>query len=233
MNSTAVLILDPLKDVYFRFARLFPNILAMMVIFLVGIAVARILRAVLIKFLRAVDFNSWSDRTGFTSLLRRGNVWGRPADVVARFVFWVLIVMAVLAGLNALQIRHVDTMITEVLEYLPRALSALLILVLGYVGVSFLERTFLIAMVNSGFRFARPIARAARLLMILLLCAMALEQLDVAPLIVVSAFSIVFGGVVLALAISFGVAGIDVAKRMLRVEEEKKQESVASEMQHI
>ena len=59
----------------------------------------------------------------------------------------------------------------------------------------------------------------------MLIIAMALEQLQVAPGVVVAAFSIVFGGIVLALAISFGVAGIDMAKRMLEQQKEKKQES--------
>jgi hypothetical protein len=50
---------------------------------------------------------------------------------------------------------------------------------------------------------------------------MALEQLHVAPGIVLAAFSIIFGGIVVALAISFGVGGIDAAKRMIERETAK------------
>jgi hypothetical protein len=42
--------------------------------------------------------------------------------------------------------------------------------------------------------------------------------------VVVAAFSIVFGGIVLALAIAFGVAGIDSAKKMLEQQSEREQE---------
>jgi Na+/H+-translocating membrane pyrophosphatase len=47
----------------------------------------------------------------------------------------------------------------------------------------------------------------------------------VAPSIVVAAFSIMFGGVVIALAIAFGVGGIDAARRIIeKGSEEKKEE---------
>ena len=56
--------------------------------------------------------------------------------------------------------------------------------------------------------------------------AMALEQLQIAPGIVVAAFSLLFGGIVLALAIAFGVGGIDAAKRIIeKGGEEKKEET--------
>jgi hypothetical protein len=44
---------------------------------------------------------------------------------------------------------------------------------------------------------------------------MALEQLQVAPNIVVAAFSIIFGGIVIALAIAFGVGGVEAARRII------------------
>ena len=52
----------------------------------------------------------------------------------------------------------------------------------------------MIALVNGGYHFAKLLAEAVRLLLIVLILAMALEQLQVAPNIVVAAFSIIFGG---------------------------------------
>ena len=54
---------------------------------------------------------------------------------------------------------------------------------------------------------------------------MALEQLQVAPNIVVAAFSIIFGGIVIALAIAFGVGGIRLpagSSKRVRLKKKKK-----------
>jgi hypothetical protein len=103
-------------------------------------------------------------------------------------------------------------------------LSAVLILVVGYIATGFIGRTVLIGAVNRGYLFARLLAEAVRILLIVLFVAMALEQLQMAPGIVVAAFSIIFGGIVLTLSISFGVGGIDSARNIIEKETEKKDE---------
>ena len=60
----------------------------------------------------------------------------------------------------------------------------------------------------------------------------ALEQLQVAPGIVVAAFSIIFGGIVLALAISFRVGGIEAARKMIEQEAREKKD-VKRDIEHI
>lgn len=232
MNDLFSLILEPLKTLYTQVSQLFPNVLAMLIIVLAGIFAARIIRAILRRMLKAIKFDAWSDRMGLTSMLRKGDLWAKPSAAVAAFLFWLLIIVAFLTGVSTLHIRVVDGMISEVLTYLPRIVSAILILIFGYIVSGLAARGLLISLVNGGFHFAKQFARAARLLMIVLIVAMALEQLRVAPGVVVAAFSIMFGGIVLALAISFGIAGVDTAKRMLEQQEEKKQEA-ARDMQHI
>src|SRR3970282_103159 len=69
------LILEPLQEVFAKFKAFAPSLLAMLVILVVGIVLARVLRAALVKFLTAVKFDSWSDRMGFTTLMRKGDLW--------------------------------------------------------------------------------------------------------------------------------------------------------------
>ncbi len=226
------LILEPLKEVILRTYKFLPNLLAMLIIILIGIITARIIRAVLLMLLKAVHFDSWSDRMGLTSVMRKGDLWAKPATAVGSFVFWLLILIAIMAGLNALQVQAIEGLTTQFVLYLPRILAAVLIIVFGYIVTGFLARAVLISAVNKGYHFARFLAEGVRLLLIMLFIAMALEQLEVAPNIVVAAFSIIFGGIVLALAIAFGVGGIDTAKKIIEQAREKKEEN-KQDIQHL
>jgi hypothetical protein len=232
MTDYVELILEPLKEVYSKFIKFVPNLLAMLVIILVGMLVARLVRAVLLKLLKAIKFDSWSDRMGLTSVMRKGDLWDKPADAVGAFVFWLLIIAAFMAGFSALNIPAVDSLIANFVLYLPRVFSAILILVFGYIVTGFISRAILISGVNRGYRFAKLLAETVRLLLILLFIAMALEQLEVAPGIVVAAFSIIVGGIVLALAIAFGVGGIDAARKIIEKETEAKEEA-KKDIEHI
>jgi hypothetical protein len=234
MENFFNLILEPLKELFLKFKAFMPNLLAMLVILLVGIVVARVIKFVLVKFLTAIKFDSWSDRMGFTKLMRKGDMWAKPSAILGEIVFWLLIIITLMSGLNALQIPAIDQLVGQFFSYIPRLFSAAMIMIVGYVLSGFISRTVLITAANSGFHYAKILAKAVNILLIVLILAMVMEQLQIAPGIVLAAFSIIFGGIVIALAISFGVGGIDAARRIIEKEASAKpEEETKDEIEHI
>jgi len=231
MKDFIALLSEPLREVSAHFARFFPNVLAMLIIIAAGIVAAFIIRRALLKLLEAIRFNSWSDRKGLTASMRKWNLWTDPAGAVVSFIYWILLIMVFMAGFSALKIPAIDNLVAQFVLYIPRIVSAVLILALGYIVTGFVGWAVVISAVNRGYHFARLFADAVRIFLIVLFIAMALEQLQVAPGIVVAAFTIIFGGVVLALAIAFGVGGIDAAKRI--IERETKNGSDKGDVEHI
>jgi len=228
------LILEPLQEVFLKFKVFFPNLLAMLVILVLGIVLAKLIKVILAKFLLAINFDSWSDRMGFTTLMRKGNFWAKPSAMLGAIIFWLLIIVTLMIGLSALKIPATDNLVEQFFSYVPRAFSAVMILIIGYVLAGFISQGVLIAAVNSGYHYAKLLAEAIRTLLMLLILAMSMEQLQIAPGIVLAAFSIIFGGIVTALAISFGVGGIDAARRMIEREgAEKRATETKDKIEHI
>lgn len=218
MEDFINLILDPLQELFLKFKVFMPNLLAMLVILIIGILLAFIIKRILVKFLAAINFDSWSDRMGFTKLMRKGDLWSKPTAIFSTIIFWLLIIVTLMGGLNALQIAAIDQLASQFFSYIPRLFSAAMILVVGYLLSGFISRAVLIAAANSGFHYAKLLAQAVHTLLIVLILAMIMEQLQIAPGIVLAAFSIIFGGIVIALAIAFGVGGIGAAKRIIERE---------------
>ncbi|BCB27435.1 hypothetical protein SKTS_23210 [Sulfurimicrobium lacus] len=228
------LIFDPLEEVFLKFKMFLPNLLAMLVITALGIVLARLIKVMLVKSLVAINFDSWSDRMGFTTLMRKGDLWAKPSATLGAIIFWLLIILTLMIGLSALKVPAIDNLVEQVFSYMPRAFSAAVILIIGYVLTGFISQGVLIAAVNSGYHYAKLIAEAIRTLLMVLILAMAMEQLQIAPSIVLAAFSIIFGGIVIALSISFGVGGIDAARRMIEREgAEKRAEEPRDDIEHI
>ncbi|MFZ5523334.1 MAG: mechanosensitive ion channel family protein [Pseudomonadota bacterium] len=234
MEDFINLILEPLNELFLKFKVFVPNLLAMLVILLAGIILARIVRLALVKFLIVINFDSWSDRMGFTKLMRKGDLWSKPSATLGGIVFWLLIIVTLMSGLNALQIPAFDHLVGQFFSYVPRIFSAAIILIVGYVLSGFISRTVLITAANSGFHYAKLLAKATNTLLIVLIMAMVMEQLQIAPSIVLAAFSIIFGGIVIALAIAFGVGGIEAARRVIEKESiPKREEETKDEIEHI
>lgn len=234
MTDFLNLILEPLQELFLKFKVFLPNLLAMMIIMVLGVIFARIIRIIIVKTLKAVNFDSWSDRMGFTKLMRKGDLWAKPSSILGLVIFWLLVIVTLMIGLSALKVPAIDSMVDQFFGYMPRFFSAFLILIIGYVITGFISRAVLIAAANSGFHYAKLLAEAIRALLTVLILAMVMEQLHIAPSIVLAAFSIIFGGIVVALAISFGVGGIGVAKRIIEKEEPGKRTARAGdEIEHI
>ncbi|MFA7242072.1 MAG: hypothetical protein WC091_18310 [Sulfuricellaceae bacterium] len=226
MSDFLDLILEPLQEVFLKFKVFLPNLLAMLVIMVAGILLAKVIRLMLVKSLNAINFDNWSDRVGMTTLMRKGDLWSKPTAALGAVIFWLLIIVTLMIGLSALRMHAIDNLVEQFFAYLPRAFSAAVILIVGSLLAGFISRAILIAAVNSGYHYSKLLAEAVRTLLTVLILAMAMEQLQIAPGIVLAAFSIIFGGIVTALAIAFGVGGIDAAKRMIERENgaEKKDE---------
>ena len=126
-----------------------------------------------------------------------------------------MVAFAVLAGLGALNLQPLNQFAQSFLAYLPRLFTATLILVAGYLLSNFVSQAVLIAAVNAGIPPARLVAACSRWGVQLVAVAMALEQLSIAQNIVVVGFGIMFGGIVMAAAIAFGLGAKDLAKEFL------------------
>ncbi|MBI5100407.1 MAG: hypothetical protein HZB33_01020 [Nitrospirae bacterium] len=233
MEGFLSLILEPINEVYLKFKGFFPNILAMLTIIIIGICVAWLVKTVFLKVFKAIKFDNWCDRMGITALMRKGDIWAKPAEVVVKVIFWLFVIVSIMVGFSALNHQAINSLVNQFFLYLPNAFSAVLILFIGYMVAGFLSRAALIAAVNGGLSYAKLIANAVRLMLAVLFFAMALEQLNVAPKIVVSAFTIIFGGIVMAIAISFGIAGIETAKRIIEGEKTKLENDKKGDVEHI
>lgn len=193
-----------------------PRLMAALVVVLVGWLGGMLIRGALRRVLKGGAFDSWFERIGLASLLRRAGWEAPPSTCLSGLVYWGVLATAAMLSLTAFEMPLLDRMATEFFLFLPRLGVALVILGSGLLLSGFLARAVLLASVNADFPVPRVVASAVRLLVIMLSAAMALEQVGIATTMVGVAFSIAFGGVMLGLALAFGIGGQDLARDLLR-----------------
>ena len=119
------------------------------------------------------------------------------------------------SAVDTLQFAPFQGLVQEFFRFVPRFLVALLVFTLGFLIGNFLWRATTLAAVNAGLPGARLLGSAVRLLVIAIGVVMALEQLGLATAVVLTAFAIMFGALMLGAAIAFGLGGRDAAKQLL------------------
>ena len=192
-----------------------PNLLAMITILIIGFLIAWIVKILLLRFLKAIQFDKVSERWGLTHIVSKGGMTYSPANLVSGFFYWVIVLITLILGINALEVVATQNFIARFFNYLPNLFAAVIILAIGYLIAIFLSQAALIAAVNAQIDSARLLARVVRWFIIILSLTMALYHLGIAESVVITAFTIILGGIVLALAIAFGWGGRDLAKDFL------------------
>jgi hypothetical protein len=191
-----------------------PRLIAAAIILAAGFVVAVLARRIVRSVLTALNFDRLAARTGASEMLRIAEL--PPADLlIARITFWIVWAGFVVSAVDTLQFAPFQGLVQEFFAFVPRMLLALLVLALGFLVGNFVWRATLLASVNAGLPAARLLSGALRLLVIGIAVVIALEQLRLATTVVLTAFAITFGALMLGLAIAFGLGGRDAARHLL------------------
>jgi hypothetical protein len=184
------------------------------------------------RVLQWFRFDQRLERIGFETI----SEWspGRsPTLLVRRLLFWIVLLFGMLVGLASLDTTLMPTMAGRLISYLPNVFVAVILLVAGTVLARFLARGVLISAVNSQLQSPRLLSVGVKWLVLVLTAAMALNHLSIGGPILTLAFSILFGGIVLALALAVGLGSKDVVSRTWERQAEKRPEPADSPVHHL
>jgi flagellar biosynthesis protein FliQ len=126
-----------------------------------------------------------------------------------------VILAALVIGFNGLGLTYITDLLGRVLLFVPKVMVALLILAFGSYFAKFVGNAVTAYGRNVHLQDADILGRLAQYAILAFVVLIALDQVNVGGDIVRQTFLIVLAGVVLALALAFGIGGKDWAAEML------------------
>jgi len=198
-----------------RLAGVLPGLLAMLTLLALGALLGWAASAMLTRLARALDVDRRSEAWGLTAAWSRAGISRKPSQVLGLLAFWGLFAIFTTMGIDALALPGAPGVAATVVQFVPRLVAALLILMVGWLAANFLGQGVLIAAVNAGVPEARLLARAVRWGVLLFAAGTTLTQLGIGKEMVLVAFAVTFGGLILALALAFGLGGRGLAREIL------------------
>jgi len=105
--------------------------------------------------------------------------------------------------------------------YLAHSIGAIVLLLAGNLVARFLSRSVLISAVNAKLQYARFLSLGVKWLVLVLTGAMVLDHLQIGGTVVDLAFGILFGGIVLTLALAIGLGSRDLVSRSIEKSTER------------
>lgn len=201
----------PVKDLLLRAWNLSLNFLTAVAVFVIGWLVAKLIKAVIVKVLKALRVDSISEQAKIADFLSKGGIKHTVSEIIGIVIYWTIIVGVLMSSLNILALTGVSSLLDRILGYLPNVLGAMIVLILGVLISALVASVVRTATANVGLAQAGVLSKVAQVAIIVFAIIIALDQLKIAQ-VLINALNIVLTAIGLAFALAFGLGCKEIAK---------------------
>lgn len=207
MEKEVDIVLEPVRAFIMQLGEFLPKLLLAIVILIAGWLLAKLFRFALVKGLRAVNFHVLTERGGIERFLQQGGIKTDVSGILGALGYWLVILAALMVAFNSLGLAHVTELLGRVVMFIPRVIVAILILAFGAYFARFVAAAVTAYCKNVGIQDAELLGHIALWAIMVFVTVIAVDQVGIGGDIIRQTFLIVLSGVVLALALAFGIGG--------------------------
>jgi len=179
-----------------------PLLLGALIIFLFGLVLGKWTKAVIIKILAAIKLDQALRKSGLDSYLNKAEIRGKIEVFFGELIRWLIILVFSMAAVNVLGLTAVSAVLNSLLSYIPRIISAILVLTIGVLLAGLVESLIKGAVSQVHVRVGRMLAKVASYLVVVVSAMAAINELGIAQ----SLINTLFIGVVATLSLGIGLA---------------------------
>ncbi|MBI4194305.1 MAG: hypothetical protein HY526_04425 [Betaproteobacteria bacterium] len=201
------MLLEPIRAFLVQVGQFLPKLALAVVVLIAGWMLAKLARFTVVKGLRAINFNVLTERAGMDGFLQQGGIQSDTTDIFGALTYWLVILAALIIAFNSLGLTYITDLLGQVVLFVPKVIVALLILAFGAYFARFIGNAVITYCRNIDMQDAELLGKLAQYAILTFVVLIALDQVNVGGEIVRLTFLIMLAGIVLALALAFGLGG--------------------------
>lgn len=215
INNWTNIMFDSLKEMTTGISEVIPNILGALLVLLLGWIITKILVYVLKRFLKLVKVDKFMDDLKQREVFGTMNLTFQLSNVIIGIVKFVLLLIFLTVALEILNWHVISQEIGNLLRYLPKLLSAIILFSIGLYIANFVRKA--IAGFFSSFDMigSKIISQLVYYIIVIIITVTSLNQAEIDTTIITNNLTLVLGAFLVAFAIAFGLGSKDVIQKLL------------------
>jgi len=192
-----------------------PNIIGALLLLIIGWLIAKGVSFVIRKLLKSLKFDVLGEKLVETSSIDPKFLSVKPSKLVAKFVYWIILLLFFISASDTLGWGVVSESISSLINYLPQLFSALVVFVVGLYIASFVKKVLKTTFDSFGLAGGNALSQVAMYIILVIVGTTALDQAGIDTTIITANITVIFGGLLLAFAIAFGYSSRDILTNIL------------------
>jgi hypothetical protein len=208
-------VLDPVRALLLQLGAFLPRLAVALGVLIVGWLLAKALRLVVVKALRALNFHVLTERAGIDGFLQQGGTEKDTTDLFGWIAYALVILVSLIIAFNSVGLTQVTDLLGHVLLFAPKLLVALLVLIFGSYFARFVGGAVRSYCKSAGVSDGDLLGRLTRYGIMTFVVLLAVDHLDIGGQLIQQTFLILLAGVVFAVALALGLGARDRAARLI------------------
>ena len=206
MQSVSMLV-DTTREFLHQIAAFLPRLLLALFVVVVGWVIAKAARFAVERALRAMNFNVLTERAGTDNFLRQAGLRGDTCTLFGHIAYLIVLLATLVIAFNGLGLTYMTDLLQKAVLFTPKLLIAMLVVIFGSYCARFAGDSVQSFCEQAQIPDADLLGRIVRYLIMTFVIMIALSQLEIGGDIVQRTFLIILAGLMLALALAFGLGG--------------------------
>jgi hypothetical protein len=216
MTSDLLLVIQPFLQQLIYFIA---NLLLAIVVFIIGYLVSIGIGKLIAELLKSVKFNKLFEKEGWRKALQRANVEVNPAEFIGAIFKWVFVIVSLLIAVDILGLTAFAGLLTQVLDYLPNVVIAVLIFVVAIIISDIVEKVVRVTVERLKVGYGYIVSSIVKWGIWIFTFLLILDIILPTSLLIKTLYtSIVYGAVAaiaLGLGLAIGLGGKDTAAKVI------------------
>ncbi len=204
---------EPLAGLIRRFTDYLPTLAAGLLVLALGFAIGWLAKRALVKILVWLRLDRLAGRVGWRSAFGKGDFRAAFYDLIGTLAFALVVLVFLDNALTIWGLAVLSRLIDRLVVALPRLALAALVVGAGIAIASAAAQRAEDALEEEEVGYARLLAKGLKAVLLAVVAAVALWELDLARQIVLSGFVIAFGAMGVAFALSVGLGSARAIQR--------------------
>ena len=198
-----------------RVAGFLPSLLGAVAIVLVGWLVSRVAEIVAGRALRTVGLDRAANRLRLSTILERAELRLKPSELVAKLLFWLLMLTFLFSSIETLGLTAVTTTLDRLIAFVPNLIGAVVILAVGLLAARFAGTVVRSAAVAADLPSAARLGLAVQLVVASLVVILSVEQLGIATSVLVGPLTAILAAAGLSAGLAFALGAYPIVTHIL------------------
>ncbi len=183
------------------FISFIPTFLVALVVFLVGLLVARFARNLIVKLFSVLKLSKLTSSPSLSKFLKNADIEKKLENVFGEIIRWLIILVFSITSLNLLGLSTLTQVLSGLLNYIPSIFAALIIILAGTLLAGFLEKLVKASLSGFDVRTSRIMGKFTSYLIMVIVILAAIAQLGIAQYFI----NIIFIGFIAIITLAFGL----------------------------